>query len=100
MDGVGKAEVMITLEDDGSAKLDKDIKKSTEYTQTNTVIYDDDDKTKPYVTSMEKPKVKGVLVVAQGGGNASVDSNISQAVQALFDVEVHKITIAKMLSED
>ena len=58
------------------------------------------DKTKPYVTSMEKPKVKGVLVVAQGGGNASVDSNISQAVQALFDVEVHKITIAKMLSED
>lgn len=100
IDGVGKAEVMITLEDDGSAKLDKDIKKSMEYTQTNTVIYDDDDKTKPYVTSMEKPKVKGVLVVAQGGGNASVDSNISQAVQALFDVEVHKITIAKMLSED
>lgn len=52
------------------------------------------------MTSMEKPKVKGSLVVAQGGGNASVDSNISQAVQALFDVEVHKITIAKMLSED
>lgn len=100
IDGVGKVEVMITLEDEGSAKLDKDIKKSTEYTQTNTVIYDDEGQTKPYVTSMEKPKVKGVLVVAQGGGNASVDSNISQAVQALFDVEVHKITIAKMLAED
>lgn len=100
IDGVGEVDVMITLSDDGTKSLDKDIKESTEYTEENTVIYDNDDKTVPYVTSTKRPKVKGVLVVAQGGGNPQTDSDISCAVQALFDVAPHKIKIAKMLSRE
>ena len=41
-----------------------------------------------------------MLVVAQGGGNASVAENISDAVLALFDVEVHKIKIVKMSMQE
>lgn len=100
IDGVGDVDVMITLSDDGTKALDKDIKESTEYTEENTVIYDSDDKTVPYVTSIKRPKVEGVLVVAQGGGNPQTDSDISCAVQALFDVAPHKIKIAKMLSRE
>lgn len=100
IDGVGEVDVMITLSDDGTKSLDKDIKESTEYTEENTVIYDNDDKTVPYVTSTKRPKVEGVLVVAQGGGNPQTDSDISCAVQALFDVAPHKIKIAKMLSRE
>jgi stage III sporulation protein AG len=41
-------------------------------------------------------RVEGVLVVAEGGGNASVCADILSAVQSLFSLEAHKITIVKM----
>ena len=44
----------------------------------------------------KKEKVEGVVVVAQGAGNATIDKNILDVVMALFDVEVHKIKIVKM----
>lgn len=36
-----------------------------------------------------------LMVIADGGGNAVVKENISSAVQALFDIEPHKIRIMK-----
>lgn len=41
-------------------------------------------------------KVEGVLVVAQGAGEAQIDTEIIQAVQALFPLESHKIRVMKM----
>ena len=40
-------------------------------------------------------RAKGVLVVAEGGGNAVVIRDITEAIQALFGVEAHKIKIMK-----
>ena len=97
MDGVGEVSVMITLSDDGTRIVDKDTKETIEKT---TVIYDDEDASVPYVTSTDKPTVSGVLVVAQGGGNPQVNNDISNAVSALFDVPMHKIKIAKMISRE
>ena len=45
-------------------------------------------------------KVCGVVVVAQGAGNASVNAKISEAVKALFSIDVHKISIVKMRSQE
>lgn len=41
------------------------------------------------------PKIEGVVVIADGGENAVVKENINSAVQALFDIEPHKIRIMK-----
>ena len=71
IDGVGQVMVMITLDDDGE-----------------------------YFSSENKQKVEGVLVVTENGDDPVARDNISKAIQALFDVEVHKIRIAKMISED
>ena len=98
MDGVGEVSVMITLSDDGTRIVDKDTKETSESIEKTTVIYDDEDASVPYVTSTDKPTVSGVLVVAQGGGNPQVNNDISNAVSALFDVPMHKIKIAKMIS--
>ena len=38
-------------------------------------------------------------MIADGGGNAVVKENISSAVQALFDIEPHKIRIMKKADE-
>ena len=73
MEGVGAVEVMITTEVESNVLFEK---QST------------------------KGKVQGVVVVAEGAGNASVDARISTAVKALFSVDAHKISIVKMRSQE
>lgn len=46
------------------------------------------------------PKVCGVVVVAEGAGNATVNMRISEAVKALFSIDAHKISIVKMRSQE
>ena len=41
------------------------------------------------------PRIEGVLVIADGGDNAIVIENITEAVQALFRVDTHKIKVMK-----
>lgn len=113
MDGVGKVEVMITTQDGGERIVEKDITRNTQEVseedgsvkrdtresqyQEGTVFSQENGTTgEPFVSRETVPKVEGVLVVAEGGGNAKVAKNISDAVLALFPVEVHKIKVVKM----
>ena len=73
MEGVGEVEVMITTE-----------------VASNSL----------FESQSGAGKVQGVVVVAEGAGNASVDARITEAVKALFSVEVHKISIVKMRSQE
>lgn len=45
------------------------------------------------ITYQEDDKVQGVVVIAEGGGNAVVVQNIMEVVQALFSVDSHKIKV-------
>ena len=47
------------------------------------------------ITYQEDDRVEGVVVVAEGGDNAVVVRNITEVVQALFDVDSHKIKVIK-----
>ena len=47
------------------------------------------------ITYQEDEKVEGVAIVAEGGDNAVVVRNITEVVQALFDVDSHKIKVIK-----
>lgn len=96
MDGVGKVEVMITLENSGQKQLDKNVESSDNSYSSETVIYENDDREAPYIVDSCMPNVAGVVVVAQGGENPVVASRILDAVQSLFGLEAHKITIVKM----
>lgn len=114
MDGVGEVEVMITLKDTGAAVVEKDITRTEESTreedsqgtkrdnsvinsQQETIYIQEGTSTNtPFVTKEVNPQVEGVLIVAQGGSNATVVKNISDAVLALFSIEAHKIKVVKM----
>lgn len=111
MEGVGKVEVMITLKDQGEHVVEKDdtrssqdiseedgtVKRTTaERQHQEQTIYAQGNSGEPFVSKEMTPKVEGVLVVAEGGGNAKTAKNISDAVLALFPVEVHKIKVVKM----
>lgn len=113
MEGVGKVKVMITLSDYGEAIVEKDIVDITNTVnetdssggsrnsyereiQSETVQVEKDSGTYPYVGKEILPTIEGVVVVAEGGGNATVVSQISKAAMALFPIEAHKIIVVKM----
>ena len=115
MEGVGETEVMITLSDSGETIVEKDQKEQTNHieesdagggtrttteqeTEETTVYVENGSEKQPYVTKEVLPKVEGVLVVAEGGDDHRVISDISDTVMALFRVEAHKIKVVKMSS--
>ncbi|MFR3424517.1 MAG: hypothetical protein ACLTTO_14000 [Lachnospiraceae bacterium] len=49
----------------------------------------------PYVKEITEPEVEGVIVAAEGGNNAKTAADITDAVVALFGIEVHKIKVMK-----
>ena len=112
IDGAGDVNVMITMKSSSEKVLDKDVESDHEVVtesdsqggsrQTNSstkkesTVYDGNGTDEsPYVSKELSPKVEGVIVLADGGGNAVVKENISEAVQALFDIEPHKIRVMK-----
>ena len=113
VDGVGKVKVMITLEDGGETLVEKDVTTSrkgttqvdtggsqntTDITEEEATIYmEKKDGDIPFVRQIKYPKVAGVVVSAQGGGNAATAQKITKAIQALFGIEAHKIIIVKMI---
>ena len=50
----------------------------------------------PYVVKHIEPQIQGITVVAQGGGDALIQKNISDVLEALFHIEAHKIKVVKM----
>ena len=51
---------------------------------------------KPYVSETMEPEVSGVLVVSEGGDDPVTVREVTEAVQALFGIEAHKIKVMKM----
>ena len=108
--GVGMVEVFITYEDNGKLVVEKDESISEELvqeadsnggTRTTTTTKNDRETVygsteSPYVIQEMAPTVKGVLVVAEGGGNTTVKKQIQETIEALFGLDAHKISIMKM----
>lgn len=114
VDGVGHVRVLITLRESEHKIVEKDgpetysdttetdsaggsriigesrVEKSTIYTT------DVNGQNVPYVIMTIPPAVEGVVVIAQGAGSQSVQENIIEAIQVLFDIEANKIKIVKM----
>lgn len=97
VEGVGEVRVMLTFEGTGEKQVEKDRTVTTDESSEETVYeeHGSSDRT-PYVTAETNPKVEGVLVIAQGGGNSRIKQEILEAAQALFGIEAHKIKIMKM----
>lgn len=117
VEGVGKIKVMVTVSNSQKEVVEKDRitnrssttetdseggtrnVNNTESTESTLYTVDEDGNQVPYVTQVYEPEITGVMVVAQGAGRGNVNSDISEAIQALFGIEAHKIKIAKMKTE-
>lgn len=114
MEGVGEVEAMVTVTSSRELIVEKD-EPVTRNTVTETdgsggtrstnessfdyeTIYETDAEGNmiPYVVKQMEPQIQGITVVAQGGGNAIVQKNISDVLEALFHIDAHKIKVVKM----
>lgn len=111
--GVGRVQVMITTSATSQKKVLQDGRTDSEEMtekdsaggsrvsvsstqEKETVFYESEGASVPYVVSEEYPGIVGVLVLAEGSGTGSLDYDILNAVQVLFDIPAHKIKVMKM----
>lgn len=96
--GVGDVEVMITYSATSEKQLAYEIKSDKtdrgnsgyeENTNKQAVLSDGE----PVILSKSYPKVKGVVVIAEGAGNTNVKANILDAVTTAFNIASHKVCI-------
>ncbi|MDD7391097.1 MAG: hypothetical protein PUG60_15865 [Lachnospiraceae bacterium] len=103
--GAGNVKVMVVLEDGGEKIVEKDVQSESSSSrdgeengssgenfssQENTVM---ENGQTPWISREILPRVSGIAVVAQGGGNAVVKSEISSMLEALFGLPAHKIKV-------
>ena len=113
IDGAGNVNVMITLEtsseyihefntvEEESLMDEKDsnggTRNTNDYKMDKSIVFEEPEGgvKKPIIIKEIMPQVRGVVVVADGGGSALVKENICRAVETLLDVPVHKIQVFK-----
>lgn len=110
--GVGAVRVMITLNATQELVLEKDqqtqssstteedsqggSRTSHQLSRSEDTVYHSSGNNEPFVVKTLLPRVEGVVVVAQGAGTGNINRGITDVVQALFDVEAHKVKVVKM----
>ena len=112
VDGVGKAEVMITLKSSKESVLNKDLseEKQTEEErsgetqkvnknqkkQEETILSDSSGNSAPYVIKELEPEISEIVISCEGAGNKVVEASVLEAVQVLFGVSANHIKVLKM----
>lgn len=117
MDGVGKIQVMIRAKASKEYVVEKDVtsssstvgetdsqggsRQSSDTSRSEASIYTKDGSGNdiPWVIQEIEPQIEGVVVAAEGGGSESIANEITQAVQVLFDIPIHKIKVVKLKGE-
>ena len=108
VEGVGKVDVMVVLSSSGEKVFRTDRSENTSTTkekdavssqlEENTVFSQSADQNTGNGPLIEKelyPQISGIVISAQGGDLPSVQAEISQAMEALFGLEPHKIKVLK-----
>lgn len=113
MKGVGKVQVMITLDTSEELVVEKDetnLRDDTRETDNaggnrkiermergqETVYIKQGKEEIPYVTKTLLPQISGVLILAQGAGQGNNNKTILEIAQALFGIEAHKVKVVIM----
>ena len=118
VEGAGRVKVLVTLKQSETMIVEKDSpnerkniyetgtggenKNTMELINDTETVYTEDvnGHKVPFVTTRILPEIAGVLVVAGGAGDEEIKKQIAEVIQALFDVDAHKIKIVKMKGEN
>lgn len=112
VEGVGQVDVMLTLKSSKEKvlRVDKEKTRSTtdeqdniggirksmsEDIKENTFITGGSSSGEPVIEKELQPEIEGIVISAEGGSSAVVKTEISEAMEALFNIPAHKIKVLK-----
>lgn len=107
IEGVGRASVVVTLESgveyvyetEENKTADTQNNESTTYSQKNSLqrktllVEDDNGRKKPLLKTTLEPKVRGVVVVCEGGGDVRVVERVTTAVTTALGVSSARVAV-------
>jgi stage III sporulation protein AG len=108
--GVGAVEVLVTIDSTEEVLLDKNVKDTQQVTSENdhnganrhitditrsgeSVLYQSSGDQTPFVLKYTKPKIRGIVVVANGAENLTVKKLLIEAIERGLDVPSNRISI-------
>lgn len=114
VEGVGKVDVMVVLSSSSEKVYRTDRSENTSTTkekdasggerdiassqsEESTILSQQfgSNSTSPLIQKELYPEISGIVISAQGGDSSAVQAEISQAMEALFGLEPHKIKVLK-----
>lgn len=107
IEGVGRVSVMVTYDNSKeyvtvsdtksseSVKGEENKEKNTSNERTTVMVKESGSQT-PFIKNEINPKIRGVLVVADGANSEKIKLNLKKAVCAVLNVEIHKVEIMPM----
>ena len=114
VEGVGKVDVMVVLSSSSEKVYRTDRSENTSTTkekdasggerdiassqsEESTILSQQSGQsgTSPLIQKELYPEISGIVISAQGGDSPTVQAEISQAMEALFGLEPHKIKVLK-----
>ncbi|MDY5913413.1 MAG: stage III sporulation protein AG, partial [Inconstantimicrobium porci] len=113
IDGIGSVEVMMSFESDETKVPAMDSNKQTSVTEetdnqggkrttnqqtdnSQVVMENKNGQSAPLIVKTYKPKVVGVMVVAEGADDSKIKYEISQAVSNLYGLSLDKVNVYPM----
>ena len=100
INGAGKTKVMLTFDSSeeflfaGNSEEEKDVTKTE--TKSEFVIIEGKNGEEPLLIKTNEAKIRGVLVICEGGDNPLIKETIIEAVCALLNISSNKVSVAKM----
>ncbi len=99
--GVGEVTVMVTIEgtteyvyaEELNTESDKDGERASQSYENRIVMTGKNGEEKALVKQIIRPKISGVIVVCEGGGNITTNERVLRAVSTALDLPSNKICV-------
>ncbi len=98
--GAGKTYVTITFESSEEKFYAKNfsdsIRENEKEKEEEIVVIDGKNGEEPIYLKTDEPKIRGVLIICEGGANPLIKEKIIEGVCALLDISSNKVSVAEM----
>ncbi len=110
--GAGNVRVILSFDSAGKSVVARDSQSKTQTDSGDSdsreikevtdsvVVYGQGQSEQPYVTEEKMPLPSGVLVIAEGAENETVQYELYEAVKALYGIPSHRIKVASAKKEN
>lgn len=96
IEGVGKAEVLLTINSTEEYVYAETVKNGASQTENGYVIIDKGSEKEALVKKINNPSISGVVIVCEGGDDPKVCEKLYKAVSTALNIPTNKIYVAEM----